>query len=101
MNLSYSTNIVIFGGGIAGLWLLNRMQSEGYDSILFETKSLGGRQTLDSQGIIHGGLKYALRGSVGRDSKNIANMPNRWRQCLSGDGEIDLTDVSVLNERGS
>ena len=98
MNLSYSTNIVIFGGGIAGLWLLNRMQSEGYDSILFETKSLGGRQTLDSQGIIHGGLKYALRGSVGRDSQNIANMPNRWRQCLSGDGEIDLTDVSVLNE---
>ena len=98
MNLSYSTNIVIFGGGIAGLWLVNRMQSEGYDSILFETKSLGGRQTLDSQGIIHGGLKYALRGSVGRDSQNIANMPNRWRQCLSGDGEIDLTDVSVLNE---
>ena len=98
MNLTYSTNIVIFGGGIAGLWLLNRLQSEGYDSILFETNTLGGKQTVDSQGIIHGGLKYALKGSVGRDSQNIADMPNRWRQCLSGDGEIDLTDVSVLNE---
>ena len=98
MKLTYSTNIVIFGGGIAGLWLLSRMQSEGYDSILFETNALGGRQTIDSQGIIHGGLKYALKGSVGRDSQNIANMPNRWRQCLNGDGEIDLTGVSVLND---
>lgn len=98
MNSTYSTNIVIFGGGIAGLWLLNRMQSEGYDSILFETKALGGMQTLDSQGIIHGGLKYALKGSVGRDSQNIANMPNRWRQCLSGGGEMDLTDVGILDE---
>ena len=98
MNSTYSTNIVIFGGGIAGLWLLNRMQSEGYDSILFETNSLGGKQTLDSQGIIHGGLKYALNGSVGRASQNIANMPNRWRQCLSGNGEMDLTDVNVLYE---
>ena len=98
MNSTYSTNIVIFGGGIAGLWLLNRMQSEGYDSILFETKALGGMQTLDSQGIIHGGLKYALKGSVGKDSQNIANMPNRWRQCLSGGGEMDLTDVGILDE---
>ena len=98
MNLTYSTNIVIFGGGVAGLWLLNRMQSEGYDSILFETNTLGGRQTLDSQGIIHGGLKYALKGSMGRDSQNIANMPSRWRQCLRGGGEIDLTDVGILNE---
>ena len=57
MTLTYSTNIVIFGGGIAGLWLLNRMQNEGYRPILFETEALGGRQTLSSQGIIHGGLK--------------------------------------------
>ena len=34
---------------------------------------------------------------MGRDSQNIANMPI-MEQCLSGDGEIDLTDVSVLNE---
>ncbi len=98
MNLTYSTNIVILGGGIAGLWLLNRMQTEGHDPILFETKALGGKQTLASQGIIHGGLKYALKGALGEDSKNIANMPNRWRQCLNGTGEVDLTGVKVLDE---
>ena len=98
MNLTYSTNIVILGGGIAGLWLLNRMQAEGLDPILFETKALGGKQTLASQGIIHGGLKYALKGALGEDSKNIANMPNRWRACLNGSGEVDLTGVKVLDE---
>ena len=98
MNLTYSTNIVILGGGIAGLWLLNRMQTEGHDPILFETKALGGKQTLASQGIIHGGLKYALKGALGKDSKNIANMPDRWRQCLNGNGEVDLTGVKVLDE---
>ena len=98
MNVTYSTDIVILGGGIAGLWLLNRMQAEGHHPILFETKALGGEQTLASQGIIHGGLKYALKGALGKDSQNIADMPNRWRQCLNGNGEVDLTGVRLLNE---
>ena len=34
MTLRYSTDIVIFGGGIAGLWLLNRLHNEGYQAIL-------------------------------------------------------------------
>ena len=98
MNVTYSTDIVILGGGITGLWLLNRMQAEGHNPILFETKALGGRQTLASQGIIHGGLKYALKGALGKDSQNIADMPNRWRQCLNGNGEVDLTGVRLLDE---
>ena len=98
MTLTYSTNIVIFGGGIAGLWLLNRMQNEGYRPILFETEALGGRQTLSSQGIIHGGLKYALSGSLNKAAQTVANLPNRWRRCLNGNGEIDLTGVELLNE---
>ena len=81
MKLTYSTNIVILGGGIAGLWLLNRMKAEGYEPILFETESLGGRQTLASQGIIHGGLKYALKGTLGKETQNIASMPNRWKNA--------------------
>ena len=57
MTPSYSTDIIIFGGGIAGLWLLNRLHNEGYQAILLETEALGGSQTIASQGIIHGGLK--------------------------------------------
>ena len=53
---------VIAGGGIAGLWLLNVLRSKGYSAVLLEAGSLGGAQTLSSQGIIHGGMKYALGG---------------------------------------
>ncbi|NKB34580.1 MAG: FAD-dependent oxidoreductase [Pseudomonadales bacterium] len=99
MTSRYSTDIVIFGGGIAGLWLLNRLQSDGFHAILFETRALGSGQTLASQGIIHGGLKYALSGSVSGAANVIADMPQRWRQCLSGSGELDLRDVAVLSDQ--
>ena len=75
MTLSYSTDIVVFGGGVAGLWLLNRLRSEGYGAILFESDSLGCGQTVASQGIIHGGLKYALKGSLKGSANVLANMP--------------------------
>ena len=54
-------NTVIFGGGIAGLWTLNLLKARGYTNIaLLETNTLGHKQTGLSQGIIHGGIKYAL-----------------------------------------
>ncbi|MEY3668447.1 MAG: hypothetical protein RL572_1987 [Pseudomonadota bacterium] len=90
------TDIVIFGGGIAGLWLLNRLRQQGLDVVLLECDALGGGQTLASQGIIHGGLKYALNGVLSPASSAIAAMPERWRQCLAGAGEIDLRGVRVL-----
>jgi glycerol-3-phosphate dehydrogenase len=98
MTLRYSTDIVIFGGGIAGLWLLNRLQNEGYRPVLLETGKLGGGQTFASQGIVHGGLKYALSGSLTGAANVIASMPERWRQCLSGNGDVDLTGVSILSD---
>ena len=72
-----TTDIVIFGGGIAGLWLLNRLRQQGYDVILLESDALGGGQSLASQGIIHGGLKYALNGVLSPASSAIAQMPER------------------------
>ena len=51
---------MIFGGGIAGLWMANRLTDEGYHVIIIEPHELGGQQTRCSQGIIHGGTKYAL-----------------------------------------
>lgn len=98
MTSSYSTDIVIFGGGIAGLWLLNRLRDEGYQAILLETNGLGGGQTLASQGIIHGGLKYALGGTLTGAANVIAGMPARWRRCLSGTGDVDLSGCRVLSE---
>jgi glycine/D-amino acid oxidase-like deaminating enzyme len=94
---SVSVEIAIVGGGIAGLWLLNRLRRAGYDAVLFEKKALGCGQTLASQGIIHGGLKYALNGVLSPASSAIADMPDRWRACLNGEGEIDLRATQVLS----
>ena len=98
MTLSYSTDIVIFGGGLAGLWLHKRLRLVGYHVILIETAQLGGGQTLASQGIIHGGLKYALGGNLTKAATTIANMPARWHRCLAGDDAMDLRRVKVLSE---
>ncbi len=97
MNKMAAADVVIFGGGIAGLWLLNRLRQSGVATLLFESGSLGGGQTHKSQGIIHGGMKYALQGMLTKDAQAIASMPDYWKQCLSGKGEIDLTAVPVLS----
>ena len=57
-------DVVIVGGGIAGLWILSALRAEGYQTILLEKDALGAGQTLASQGIIHGGTKYALTGKL-------------------------------------
>lgn len=92
------TDLIILGGGIAGLWLLNRVRQAGYDALLLECGNLGGGQSIRSQGIIHGGTKYALNGVLTQASNTIANMPQRWRDCLNGSGELDLTATKVLSD---
>ena len=97
MKKTAAADVVIFGGGIAGLWLLNRLRTKGLSAILFESGALGGGQTHKSQGIIHGGMKYALQGKLTKEAKAIADMPAIWRNCLKGEGEIDLREVPVLS----
>ena len=92
-------DVLIFGGGIAGLWTLARLRKEGYSCLLLESNALGSGQTIASQGIIHGGIKYALTGQVSAASKAIAEMPAIWKACLDGTGEIDLRGVKVLSDR--
>ena len=89
-------DILIFGGGIAGLWLINRLRARGFHCLLLETDTLGGAQTLASQGIIHGGLKYALGGGLSSESEAIAGMPDRWRAAIAGQGGVDLSGLRVL-----
>ena len=90
-------DVVIFGGGVAGLWLLNRLRNTGYQAVLLEADRLGAGQTRYAQGIIHGGTKYALTGKLTGSSEAIAEMPGLWRACLAGEGELDLRQAKLLS----
>jgi hypothetical protein len=93
-------DVLIFGGGAAGLWCLERFRAAGYHALLLESAALGCGQTIAAQGIIHGGGKYALRAV--RDFAAVAAtkaMPARWRASLAGKQEPDLSAVRVVSER--
>lgn len=92
------TDIAIIGGGVAGLWTLNQLRNIGYSALLFENSALGSGQTIGSQGMIHGGIKYALAGALGSDAEKISAMPAVWRSCLAGNGKVDLRGCQVLSE---
>lgn len=89
---------LIFGGGGAGLWLLDELHRAGHSVLLLESGRLGEGQTISSQGIIHGGLKYTLSGLLNESAKAISGMPELWRECLSGRGEPDLSETPVLTD---
>lgn len=91
-------DIVIIGGGIAGLWILDRLRQAGYQVLLLENDALGAGQTRYSQGIIHGGTKYALTGKLTASSESIFAMPQIWRDCLNGKGDVDLSTAKILSE---
>ena len=93
-----STDVLIVGAGVAGLWLNARLRRLGFSTVLVENGTLGGAQTVKSQGIIHGGAKYALHGALTGASEAIADMPRRWREALAGNGELDLNGVRLLSE---
>lgn len=98
INLSMRLDVLIFGGGVAGLWCLDRFRRAGYSALLLESTALGAGQTIQAQGIIHGGGKYALRGV--RDFaavRAIKEMPDFWRRCLAGAAEPNLTETKLLS----
>ncbi len=98
MTRATTTDVLIMGGGIAGLWLNARLRALGYATVLVERDTLGGGQSIKSQGIIHGGTKYALSGALTGSSEAIADMPRRWRDALAGVGELDLRGVRLLSD---
>lgn len=91
-------NTLVVGGGIAGLWLLHRLRQKGHAAALLESQALGAGQTVCSQGIIHGGIKYALTGKLSAASQSIETMPQVWRDCLAGKGMINLSGTTILSE---
>lgn len=86
-------DVVIFGGGAAGLWLLDDLTRRGWNAVLLEAHALGTGQTAAAQGIIHGGVKYTLQGLLTKSATSIREMPAIWRECLSGVREPDLSAV--------
>jgi glycerol-3-phosphate dehydrogenase len=96
--MKVDVDIVIMGGGIAGLWTLARLRNQGYNAVLLEAEALGAGQTRYAQGIVHGGTKYALTGKITASSEAVANMPAIWRACHQGQGEVDLRNASMISD---
>ena len=89
---------IIVGGGISGLWLAAELKARNIPCCVIEKNALGQGQTLASQGMIHGGTKYALDGLLTKAASEIGAMPARWRQALRGEGTVDLSHVQLERE---
>ena len=86
-------DVVIVGGGAAGLWLLHELVHRQYNALLVESDALGSGQTTAAQGIIHGGFKYSLKGVLTPSARRVSDMPDFWRSCLDGRTLPDLSSV--------
>lgn len=66
--------------------------------LLIERDSLGAAQTVASQGILHGGIKYTLSGAATAAAKAVADMPARWHAAMSNapGADLDLRAVHTL-----
>lgn len=90
-----NVDVIIFGGGIAGLWTMHEASRRGYRCLLLEAFALGSGQTVASQGIIHGGLKYTLQGMMTGSARRIREMPSIWRKSLAGEQLPDLSQTEI------
>lgn len=95
-------DVEVVGAGVAGLWTAHALLAAGFRVVVSSVGAIGEGQTLASQGIIHGGIKYALTGAASAASKAIAEMPSVWAACLRGEpgaSHIDLRSVRVLSQQ--
>ncbi len=97
-NNQIHTDIAIIGGGIAGLMLQARLSNLGYSTLLLEQQALGFDQTSKAQGIIHGGIKYALLGQITKSARAIAEQPKTWTSYLTNKPINQLHDHLNLSK---
>ncbi len=96
MTIEQKVDVLIFGGGISGLWTLNSLAAEGYNAILVENNSLGKGQTIVTQGIIHGGDKYLLPNNFSLASYlGIKGMPKGWQEHFEGKRTPNLSNIEI------
>lgn len=89
---------VILGGGVAALWTANLLKRAGQSVLVLTNAPLGSGQSLAAQGVIHGGLKYAVGGKLTDASEALAAMPARWLAAMHGDGPVDLRGARILSD---
>ncbi len=89
---------ILLGGGIAALWTANALKRAGQSVLVLTNAPLGAGQSLAAQGVIHGGVKYALGGKLTDASEALAAMPGRWLAALRGEGDIDLSGAHLLSD---
>lgn len=92
------SNVLLFGGGAAGLWTLDRLRAAGISAILIESQSLGQGQTIAAQGILHSGLKYSLQGLLTASAREAREMPGLWRKCLEEAVGPDLAATEIRSQ---
>lgn len=90
-------DVCVVGAGVCGLWSACVLTRAGARVALVSQGPAGAGQTIASQGIIHGGVKYALGGQAGAASRAIAEMPGAWAEAMAGRGEVDLRGAQVLS----
>jgi glycerol-3-phosphate dehydrogenase len=82
---SQPIDLVVVGGGIAGLWILDAANRVGLSAVCVEAAKLGSGQSICAQGIIHGGLKYTLKERDLTAAGPIREMPSLWSDLASGE----------------
>ena len=93
-----TVDTVIIGGGVAALWTANVLKASGQTVITLTNSPLGEGQSLAAQGVIHGGMKYAVVGKLTDSSEALADMPSRWLSALAGEGPVDLSGAELLSD---
>lgn len=95
---AHQFDILIVGAGVTGLWLLDELVNAGYQALLIESTAIGQGQTVCAQGIIHGGLKYTLKGIMTGAADAIRDMPDIWRDCANHKRKPDLSKMRIRSE---
>ena len=96
---SYYFDCIIFGGGVCGVWIDAILQKQGYSTCLLEKNTIGGEQTLLSQGIIHKGLKYLLGNRTAKITNLLTKSADIWEQALAGNYEVDLSKTEIYADK--
>lgn len=96
MPADIAVDALVIGGGVAGLFTAHALRERGCSVLVLERTALGTGQTINSQGILHAGVKYSLGGVAGEDAREASEAAALWTGCLEGSSAPDLRGLRVL-----
>ena len=76
-------DVVVIGGGIAGLSSAREIATKGFDTLLIEEGALGSGTSNNSLRIIHGGLRYLSRLNLPQMIESLRDQSNLMREAPS------------------